>query len=58
MGSVTLLVLLFFVIWAILGVQLFAGELWRCSDPEITVQVSLARSTRIRKPRKEAPSRI
>lgn len=35
MANVSLVVLLFFAIFAILGVQLFAGKFWSCNDPTV-----------------------
>ena len=35
MGNVTIVVLLFFLIFAILGVQLFCGKFYSCNDSAV-----------------------
>ncbi len=35
MANVSLVVLMFFIIFAILGVQLFSGKMWSCNDSGI-----------------------
>ncbi len=40
-GNVTLLVVIFWLIFAILGVSLFQGKFQSCSDTSIDVKVSV-----------------
>jgi hypothetical protein len=41
-GNVTLLVIIFWLIFAILGVSLFQGKFQTCSDPDIDVKVRIS----------------
>ena len=36
MGNVSIVVALFFLIFAILGVQLFSGKFYRCNDATVS----------------------
>jgi hypothetical protein len=43
MGNVSIVVLLFFLIFAILGVQLFSGKFYRCNDVTVSHPAALTR---------------